>query len=298
MRALLLGGAGMLGHKLWQQWHNRYEVWVTVRSRYQEYAHLGLFSSECMLGGVDVADFDSVVNAIAKVHPEVVINCIGVIKQLHAANDPVCCLTVNSLFPHRLASVCRAASARMIHISTDCVFSGRKGMYLESDVPDAEDLYGRTKHLGEVAEAGCLTLRTSIIGRELASQSGLLEWFLSQRGKRVKGYGNAIYSGFTTLAFSRILSDILEHHKGLEGLYQVSSEPISKYALLEMIREGCGLDVEIQLDEEVSVNRSLDSSRFRAETGFRPPDWPEMVGEMCHDPTPYDRWKERNDLCR
>lgn len=291
MRILILGGGGMLGHKLWQSYHDCFDTWVTVRSGYPDYARYQLFDPQRMLGGVEAFDFDTVVRALALVRPEVVINCIGIIKQLPTAKDPIISLTVNTLFPHRLAYLCQAAGARLIHISTDCVFSGRKGMYTEADVSDAEDLYGRGKFLGEVDAPGCLTLRTSIIGRELNAASGLVEWFLSQRGGQVRGYARAIYSGFTTLTLAQIIAEVVEHQPHLTGVYHVSSEPISKYDLLCRLREAFHADIEVKPDAEVNIDRSLDSPRFRAATGWTPPTWAEMIRNLAADPTPYDQWR-------
>jgi dTDP-4-dehydrorhamnose reductase len=291
MRVLILGAAGMLGHKLWQVYRERFETWGTVRSSYAAYAKYDLFEPERLLSGVDALNLDTVVAALAEVQPDVVVNCIGIIKQLPTAKDPIISLSVNSLFPHRLASLCQVAGARLIHISTDCVFSGRRGMYDEEDVTDAEDLYGRTKLLGEVNSAGCLTLRTSIIGRELGTCSGLVEWFLSNQGGMVRGFSRAIYSGFTTLALARVIAGVLEHHPTLSGLYHVSSEPIDKYHLLRLLRDAYDLPIDIEPYPEVQIDRSLDSSRFRALTGFQPPAWPDMLRQMAEDATPYYKWR-------
>ncbi len=291
MRILILGGAGMLGHKLYQRFRHRYDVWTTVRTSYRDYARYDIFDSDRMIGGGDVAVFDNVVRAVAQVKPDVVINCIGIVKQLKAAKDPIVSLSINSLFPHRLANLCQASGARMIHISTDCVFSGRKGMYTEEDISDAEDLYGRTKYLGEVTLPGCLALRTSIIGRELNSATGLVEWFLGNCGKKVRGFTKAIYTGFTTLALADIIADILENHPALEGLWQVSSEPINKYDLLCLVKNIYNLEIEVEQDVEFMCNRSLDSTRFRVATGFAPPTWADMIQDMHNDPTPYTNWK-------
>lgn len=295
MRVLILGGAGMLGHKLWQVFvfQERFHTWVTVRSGYSAYARYGLFDPEHTLGGIDVFDFDTVMRAVAAVHPDVVVNAIGIIKQLPTAKDPIVSLTVNSLFPHRLAMLCQAAGARLIHISTDCVFAGRKGMYTEGDMPDAEDLYGRSKLLGEVSASHCLTLRTSIIGRELESANGLVEWFLSNQNGRVQGYTHAIYTGFPTLILAQIIADVLERHSDLSGLYHVSSAPINKYDLLCMLRDAYQVAIEVEPFQDVSVDRSLDSRRFRAATGFVSPPWPGMVQTMATDPTPYEEWRQR-----
>lgn len=292
MKVLILGGAGMLGHKLWQAYKDRFDTWITLRSGFRDYASYNLFNPQRMVTAVDAFDFDTVVRALVQAQPDVVINCIGIIKQLPTAKDPIISLTVNSLFPHRLANLCQAAGARLIQVSTDCVFSGHKGMYTEADVSDAEDLYGRTKFLGEVDGPDCLTLRTSIIGREMHTTSGLVEWFLSNRGGQVRGYTQAIYSGFTTLALTRIIADVLEQQPHLHGVFQVSSEPINKYDLLCQLRDAFDLPIEIEPYSAVQIDRSLDSHHFRTTTGFAPPSWPDMIQEMAADPTPYEQWRK------
>lgn len=292
MRVLILGGSGMLGHKLWQVFRARFDTWVTVRGNFREYARYNLFDRQRLVEGVNALDFDTIVKAMASVQPDVVVNCIGIVKQSPLMRDPTVTLTVNSLFPHKLVNLCRAAKARLIHISTDCVFSGRKGMYTEDDVPDPEDFYGRSKLLGEISGPDCLTLRTSIIGRELQTTNGLVEWFLANQSGCVCGYNQAIYSGFTTLAMTEILANIIAHHAELSGLYHVSSEPINKYDLLCLLRDAYGVQIEIEPYPEVCIDRSLDSRRFRAMTNLVPPPWPEMVQAMAKDPTPYDNWRK------
>lgn len=293
MRILILGAAGMLGHKLYQQYADRFETWATVRSSYAAYAHYGIFHPDRIIGGVDAFNFDTVTRAVADVQPDVVINCIGIIKQLPTAKDPIISLTINSLFPHRVAALCNAAGARFLHISTDCVFNGRKGMYTEADPSDAEDLYGRTKYLGEVDAPGSLTLRTSIIGRELNSEAGLVGWFLSNRNGQVRGFRRAIYSGFTTQALAQIIADLIENHAELSGLYQVSSEPINKYDLLLLLRSAYNINVEIEPDDDFVMDRSMDSSRFRQQTDYQPPSWETMIQSMASDLTPYDDWRQQ-----
>jgi len=296
MRILILGGEGMLGHKVFQVLSERFETFATFRdfnglwNHYPMYADL---EAGRAISDVDAMDFDTLVRAFAQVKPDVVINCIGIIKQLRESKDPLSSISLNSLFPHRLMELCATAGARMLHMSTDCVFSGRKGNYTEDDIPDAEDLYGRTKLLGEVNREGCLTIRTSIFGRDFAKQSALLEWFLSNRGGRVRGYVNAIYTGFPTQILARIMGDLITDHPNLSGLYHVSSEPISKYDLLVRIRDAMGLDIEIEPYEDFYCDRSLDSSRFRAETGYPIPDWDEMITELAQDDTSYDEWRQR-----
>jgi len=294
VRVLILGGTGMLGHKLWQSFRHRFETWAAVRSHHTRYDRFQLFENERLLVGVDANDMDSIVRVLTVVHPDVVINCIGIIKQLSSSQDPIISLTINSLFPHRLARLCQAIGARCIHISTDCVFSGHKGQYIETDVSDAEDLYGRSKYLGEVSGENCLTLRTSIIGRELETQSGLVEWFLGNQGKSVRGYTNAIYSGFTTLALAGIIAHVIEEHPDLSGLYHVSAKPITKHDLLVLIRDTYGLSIEIEPYADIWIDRSLDSERFWTAVKSSPPSWVEMIRDMYEDSTPYDQWRQHN----
>jgi dTDP-4-dehydrorhamnose reductase len=286
-RILILGGAGMLGHKLCQLYRTQFETWCTVRSMPRGPENFAIWDKSRTITGVDAVDIDSVLRAITEVKPEIVINCIGIIKQLKAAKDPIVSLSINSLFPHRLAILCRAAGARMIHISTDCVFSGRKGMYTEDDISDAEDLYGRTKYLGEVSYPGSLTIRTSIIGRELHSTSGLIDWFLSNRGGRVRGFSRAVYTGFTTQALAKIISSIIIKHSDLSGLWQISSNSINKFELLKLVNEVYNAGIKVEPDDSFVCDRSLNSAKFRAATGFQPPTWPEMIREMQNDPLPY-----------
>ncbi len=295
MRVLILGASGMVGHKLWQVFRDGFDTWATVRSSYQDCARYGLFDSSRLLGSVDAFDFDTVVRAFETVQPDVVINAIGIIKQLPEVKDPIISITVNSVFPHRLARLCQSAGTRLIHISTDCVFSGRKGMYTEDDTPDADDFYGRSKLLGEVTGSNCLTLRTSMIGRELDTRYGLIEWFLSNRNRSVRGYSNAIFSGFPTVIFAKIIAEVIDRHPDLSGVYHVSSEPISKYHLLCLLRDTFQVSIEIEPFHDVCIDRSLDSSRFRAATGFVPPAWSEMVQTIVSDPTPYDAWRRARD---
>jgi dTDP-4-dehydrorhamnose reductase len=287
MKVLILGGSGMLGHKLWQLLSQRFDTYATFRRSPAAYARFGLFAPERSIGGVHAEEFDSIVRALGQVRPDVVINCIGIIKQSAEAKDPIRSITVNSLFPHRLGALCRAAGARLVHISTDCVFDGARGCYREGDVANATDLYGRTKHLGEVASEGCLTIRTSIIGRELEGAHGLVEWFLSQDGGTIRGFRNAIFSGLTTNALGGVIGELIEKHPTLDGLWQVASEPINKFDLLTLVKGAYDLDIEIVADDEFHCDRSLDGSRFTDATGLTIPAWPAMIAQMYNDPTPY-----------
>jgi len=215
------------------------------------------------------------------VRPDVVVNCAGLTKHLPSGNDPVPALTMNALLPHRLAELCGISSARLVHISTDCVFSGNKGSYSEDDEPDAIDVYGKTKHLGEVAGPGMVTLRTSTIGHEMGTRFGLLEWFLAQ--ERCKGYRKAIFSGLPTVEFARVVRDFVIPNVSLEGLYHVGAEAIDKDTLLRLIAKVYRKQVEIKTDDQVVIDRSLDSKRFSVTTGYRAPSWPVMIETMHQD---------------
>jgi dTDP-4-dehydrorhamnose reductase len=289
VRVLVLGASGMLGHKLWQVFASRFNTYITLRQDFDSYALYGLFDPVRTVDNVSVQDCDSVVRAMAAVRPAVAVNCIGIVKQAAAAKDPLTSIWINALFPHRLARLCQIAGCRLIHISTDCVFSGRKGNYSESAVADAEDLYGRTKFLGEVSYDNCLTLRTSMIGREVATSHGLIEWFLGQKGKVIRGYTQAIFSGFTTNALAEIIAQIISEHPNLYGVWHVASEPISKFDLLSLTKQTYGLDIQIEPDETVTVDRSLDAARFRRATDSVPPPWSDMIEQMHQDPTPYSK---------
>jgi len=288
MRLLVLGGSGMLGHKLVQVSNPRFETFTTLRGSFGEYARFGIYDESRTLGGVVAEKFETVAGAIASARPDVVVNCIGVVKQDAAASDPITSIMVNSLFPHRVAEVCRQSNARFIHLSTDCIFSGRKGNYAESDEPDAQDLYGRTKLLGEVAGTGALTIRTSMIGRELHGAHGLFEWFLSQTGQQVRGFKRAVFSGLTTNALAGVIANVVERHPELHGTWHVAGEPIDKFELLSLVKEVYGIEIVIEPDETFVCDRSLDGSRFCEATGFKAPTWRQLIQQMRYDPTPYD----------
>lgn len=277
----------MLGHKLWQVLSERFDTFATFRQPVSFYAKYRLFDPSRMLGNVSTDDCDSLTRAMDETKPDVVVNCIGVVKQDAMAKDPLTNISVNALFPHRVAQLCQIAKIRLIHLSTDCVFSGRRGNYSESDVSDAEDAYGRTKFLGEVTATRCLTLRTSMVGRELSGAHGLVEWFLSQKGTTVRGFRRAIFSGFTTRALSEIIAWIIADHPHLEGLWHVASEPINKFDLLTLMKEATNLDIDIEPDESFVCDRSLNAERFCRATDFVSPSWPNMVSQLIGDPTPY-----------
>jgi dTDP-4-dehydrorhamnose reductase len=215
---------------------------------------------------------------LLKSGPDVVVNCVGIVKQRDEAKQALPSIHINALFPHQLADLCAELKARLFQISTDCVFSGFRGNYTEIDVPDPVDLYGRTKLIGELDRPNCLTLRTSIIGWQLNTFSSLLSWFALQRNKHIKGYKRAIYSGFSTSVLAQLVGDITETRPDLHGLYQVASEPISKYELLMRLRDLMGWqDIIIDADDQFFCDRSLLGNRFTATTGWRAPTWDVML---------------------
>lgn len=280
-RILVLGASGMLGHAVLRVFSDSagFEAWGTVRSAGAG-RRLSASVQDRLISGVDVENPDSLARAFAQCQPNVVINCVGLVKQLAEANDPLLTLPLNAMLPHRLARLCEVAGARLIHVSTDCVFDGAKGGYGEADAPNARDLYGLSKYLGEVDQPHAVTLRTSIIGPELGGgANGLVGWFLSQ-DKPVSGYTKAVFSGLSTVELARIMRDQVLPHPELRGLYHVSAAPISKHDLLRLLAEAWGKITRIIPDDKLRIDRSLDSSRFRAATGYTPPAWPEMVAEM------------------
>jgi dTDP-4-dehydrorhamnose reductase len=232
-----------------------------------------------LIPGVHADQPDSLLAAFAQARPEVVINCVGLVKQLSNAEDPLVAVPINTLLPHRLARMCEVAGARLVHVSTDCVFSGKQGNYTELDQADAQDVYGRSKLLGEVDYPHAVTLRTSIIGHELRSAHGLIDWFLSQQA-RVKGYTEAVFSGLPTCELARVVRDFVIPHASLRGVYHVAAEPISKHDLLQIVNREYGKNLQIEPDHKVKINRSLDASRFREATGYVSPAWPDLIAQM------------------
>ena len=277
---LVLGASGMLGNAVLRFLGKdaRLRVIGSVRTPASK-ALLPKELQSAILTGVDIENADSLIELFGRVQPDVVINCVGVVKQLAEAEDPLRAIPINSLLPHRLARLCAVRGARLIHISTDCVFAGTKGMYREEDPSDAKDLYGRSKYLGEVDCAPAVTLRTSIIGPELNSAHGLLCWFLAQ-SSRVKGFRRAIFSGLPTVELARVIGEFVIPQAQVRGLYHIASAPISKYELLRLIASIYGKTIEIDPDESVVIDRSLDSSRFREITGYVAPAWPQLVRAM------------------
>jgi dTDP-4-dehydrorhamnose reductase len=294
MRVLVLGGEGMLGHKMYQRLMARYPdtACTTMGSIRESFLkEVPLFRQGRVIENVDAMAFPALEAKLRDVKPQYLVNCIGIVKQREEARMAIPSITLNSLLPHKLAEIVREWEGRVIHFSTDCVFSGEKGHYTEEDPSDAEDLYGKSKFLGEVIAENALTLRTSIIGRELVHFTSLLEWFLAQKGKTVKGFKRVIYSGVTTPYLADLVGDLIRDSPNLSGLYQVTSPAVSKYELLCMLRDGYHLDVKILPDDREVSDRSMVGDKFIRATGYHMPDWPELVNQLVNDPTPYEQWR-------
>jgi dTDP-4-dehydrorhamnose reductase len=269
----------MLGHEVAKVLSDEFTVTAAVRDMAKAQRH-GVAGSLTPFDALT----DDVGGLIQSVRPDWVINAIGLVKQLPDGQSPRAAIRLNALFPHDLAAACAANDVRLIHVSTDCVFSGElppPDRYIEADIPDARDVYGRTKLLGEVVESPSLTLRTSIIGWELDRASGLLEWFASQAGGEVAGFTEAWFSGLTTYELAAIVGEILREHPELTGLWHVASQPISKFELLLQLREALDLDVEVVPRDTPAINRVLDPSRFERATGYRPRSWDQLAQEYA-----------------
>jgi len=283
MRVLILGGDGMLGHRLLRQFAPRHETRVTLRHPLDAYKRFGLFDHGNAYDGIDVLEPTQVMKVFSDFKPQAAINAAGIVKQRADAKNEVLSIEINAIFPHLLARLCREHGARLVHLGTDCVFSGKKGNYSEKDRPDPEDVYGFSKLLGEADGPGALTLRTSMVGPELQRRTGLVEWFLAQKGKSIKGWRKAIFSGVTTAELARVIEKLLTMHPDAHGVYHVSSAPISKFDLLTDLESRLKTGTTITPDESFVCDRSLDSTRFRAAFGYSPPTWDAMLDELAAD---------------
>jgi dTDP-4-dehydrorhamnose reductase len=297
MRILILGGTGMFGHKLWQHLGARFpDTFVTVRKTRADYRRYRIFDDPRVIENIELSRQRYLLAVLNQAAPDVIVNCVAITKRHQPALNPLPSIQLNAMLPHRLADWANANGARLISVSTDCVFDGKKGDYTEEDEPNAWDLYGRTKALGEIADGSTLTIRTSFIGRELNHGTELLEWFLQQSGGTVKGFRRALYSGVSTMYFAGIVGDIIEKFPHLRGLYQVASPVITKFDLLCLTRDAFGIDVGIEPDDTVILKRNLNGEKFRRATGIVVPSWREMMNGIVTDPTPYGDWKRGDAL--
>lgn len=280
MKALVVGASGMIGSTMLRvlSEKNDLEVFGTVRDESVK-RFFSTSIGERLKTGVDVEHQDSLERILDEIRPDVVVNCAGLTKHKPEADDQLVAVPINTLMPHRLARVCKLVGARLIHVSTDCVFSGDKGNYVEDDFTDARDVYGKSKALGEVNCGHAITLRISTIGHELQSKLGLLEWFLSQQ-TQCRGYTRAVFSGLPTVVFAQVIRDVVLPHRELSGVYHVAAKPIAKFDLLTMIANVYGKIIDIVPDDTLVVDRSLDAKRFESATGYVAPEWIDMIKLM------------------
>ena len=290
-RVLVVGASGMLGHMACRVLGEKFDVRATCRGDWRSHPGLAhMIPEERCIERCDAIDSARLHAVVRQLRPAYVLNCVGLIKQKRGAEDPVRSVALNGLLPHQLAAWCTEQDAKLIHVSTDCVFSGAKGNYRESDPPDCTDLYGRSKLIGEVAAPPHLTLRTSMVGRQLRGTESLVEWFISQRGKTVRGFTKAIFSGLTTHALCRVIEHVLLEAPHLTGVYQVASAPISKFDLLTRLNQLMALGATVEADDSFLCDRSLDGGRFVRDSGATMPDWDRMLRELADDAANYRRW--------
>ena len=278
-KILVIGASGMLGNALFSELSKNYEVYGTVRSN-EEKKYFTPSQAERIFSFVDIENMESLARVFSRIKPDVVLNAVGLIKQNPTINDTRVAIYMNALFPHLLADLCKLSGARMIHFSTDCVFTGNKGsIYKENDLSDADDVYGKTKFLGEVSYDHCVTMRTSIIGHGFEAHASLADWFLAQKGE-IQGYTNVIYSGLPTVEIARIIGEYIIPNKRIKGLYHVSADPISKRELLQIMAKVYGKKITIKPVDQPVNDRSLDSSRFRKLAKYDPPNWLNLIKKM------------------
>ncbi len=289
MKVCVLGAGGLLGHMLIRVLGETIDVYGTTRESRSNSSPLGRFlPQDKWIDNVDALKFDSISKVFGTTNFDTVINCIGLIKQRNAQTTEDEMMLMNAEFPHRLAQVANQQGVRVIHISTDCVFSGDKGNYVETDTPDPVDIYGKSKLLGELNDVKNLTLRTSHIGRELTIRKSFIEWLLSQKSGHVEGYGHAIYSGLTSKELARLISELLNANKDIVGLFHVSSQPISKLEIINKLNELLNLEINVTSDSKVQINRSLNSDKFRLATNLTPNNWDQMLSDFCKDQKNYE----------
>lgn len=292
MRILVFGSGGMIGHKLTQVFAQRAEVWATVRSAPQVVSHFTGVPTSRLINSLDATDPGQVAESLDRARPDVVVNAVGLIKQSPQISDGLLTQRLNVELPHQLSRECVKRGVRLVHFSTDCVFSGRTGNYSEVDTPDADDAYGRSKAKGEVLGPGALVIRTSTVGREITGFHGLLEWFLSHPPGAVPGYSRAIWSGFPSVTLANLVLDILESQPDLTGLYNLASLPVNKFQLLSWLSEAFGGAWQVQQLPEPELDRSLDGSRLVAATGIAIPSWPQMIDDLLHDSMRHDKLRK------
>lgn len=281
MRILILGVSGLIGHKIFQELSTSFEVFGTLHKSKKLYGNLPLFSEQNVIENINVSEFEILKGVLYAVNPDFILNCVGITKRKTEINNTFEVLTINSVFPHQLANWAKINQKRVIHFSTDCVFDGKIGNYRETSLTTAEDVYGRTKALGEINYKHTLTIRSSFIGQELFGKTELLEWFLAQNGKQIRGFTNTLYSGVSTTFMARIVKNIISNFPNLSGLYHLATDkPISKYELLCLAKEAFNVNVDIIPEDEHVHLPTLDASKLKRKINLIVPGWKEMMNEL------------------
>ncbi len=284
MKVVVLGVSGLIGHKLFQVLSQKFETFGTIREAKEGYLHIPFFKNKNIIENVDAFNMKEMQNMLNQIDPDVVLNCIGITKRKKEIEVPYTAIYINSLFPHILADWAKKNHKRVIHFSTDCVFNGVDGGYTEQSNPNAEDMYGKTKALGEINYKHTLTIRSSFIGRELFSHTEILDWFLLQQDDSIKGFTNAMYTGVSTLVLARMVSIIIENYPKLSGLRQLAIEnPISKYDLLNIAKKSFNKETEIIPDDKTSIYANLNGKKLQKEMGYNLPSWEVMMDELAND---------------
>lgn len=282
MRVIILGVSGLIGHKLLQELSTGYEVFGILHKSKNQYGNCSLFSGSNIIENINITEFNLLKGVLFAVNPDVILNCVGITKRKIDINNPLEVITTNSVFPHQLANWARINQKRVIHFSTDCVFDGKIGNYTEKSLTTAEDIYGRTKALGEINYSHTLTIRSSFIGQELFDKTELLDWFLAQNGKQIKGFKNTFYSGVSTIFMAHVVKNIISNFPNLSGLYQLAPDkPISKYELLCIAKGAFGVNVDIIPDDQHIHLPTLDASKLKQEINLTVPSWKEMMSELA-----------------
>jgi len=285
MRILILGGNGMIGHKMYHiisKIHN--DTWVTLRKSLRSYSYSEIYNPEKVIDNVDLINFQIISNQLNKINPDIIINACGITIRRGIDILKSNSIILNSALPHFLNEWVTSNNKRLIHFSTDCVFTGAKGDYLDNDNKDALDLYGSTKSMGEVFDSKyAITLRGSMIGSELENKTELFEWFLKQNNKTIKGFNKVIYSGITTTKMAEIVLILINQYPNLNGIYNISSKPISKFELLKLWNDYFDINANIEIDNSYTSNKNLISNNFYKTISMKQPDWIELSSQLKID---------------
>ena len=285
MKILILGGNGMIGHKMYQTISKIHkDTWVTLRKSLTSYSYSEIYNPEKVIDNIDLINFQTISNQLNKINPDIVVNACGITIRRGIETLKSNSIILNSALPHFLNEWVTSNNKRLIHFSTDCVFTGAKGDYIDNDNKDASDLYGSTKSMGEVIDSKfAITLRGSMIGSELENKTELFEWFLKQKNKKIKGFNKVIYSGITTTKMAEIVLKLIDQFPNLSGVYNISSKPISKFELLKLWNNLFDINANIEIDNSYTSNKNLISDNFYRTISMEQPDWVELSSQLNID---------------